>query len=50
MTREEACNKLHTLACIELGVHEVAGPESCSRIIEYDTHTTLIAWLGAPLL
>jgi len=37
----------------ELGVHEIAGPASTQRIVEYDSHTTLkatsdeIAWCSA---
>ena len=43
MTREEACQKLHDIAMVELGVHETPGPEATARILEYTKHTTLDA-------
>ena len=41
--KEEACLAMHWVATNELGVHEIPGPESEARIIEYDSHTTLKA-------
>ena len=41
--KEEACLAMHWVATNELGVHEIPGPKSEARIIEYDSHTTLKA-------
>lgn len=38
-----ACDKIHTIAKAELGVHETPGPLATPRVIEYAQHTTLHA-------